>query len=146
MGVQEVQCTCPVPSTWATPPQPPGCTPHPTPPCPHALPLCAHAGGCRRDNAPTPSPLHLGYANPAPCPPAYAPRPTCMPSPFATGGTVPWPVPSARLCKTHCPVYTPTCVQGGGCVSGAVCNPGGAVGKWKGGCTKAGVQKGASDR
>jgi len=80
---------------------------HPSLPRPHALPLCAHAGGRRRDNAPTPSPLHPGYANPAPRPPAYAPRPTRTPSPFAAGGTVPRPVPSARLRKPRRPVYAP---------------------------------------
>src|SRR6266702_5060856 len=36
------------------------------------------------------------------------PCPACMPSPFATGGTVPQPVSSAMLCKP-CPlVYAPT--------------------------------------
>src|SRR6266702_4997622 len=39
---------------------------HLPPPCLHALPLCTHAGGCRRDSMPTPSPLHLSYANPIP--------------------------------------------------------------------------------
>ncbi len=48
--------------------------------------------------------LCLCYSNTSP---DYMPCPTCTPSPFATGGTVPRPVPSTRLCKPHPLVYAP---------------------------------------
>ena len=110
---------------------------------------------------PTHSPLCPDY--PMATPPVYAPHPARTPSLFARmlgaqedrgnackghaskvgrnpGGG------AARKQKGRCTKagvrkgeVHPVCVQGGGCASGVVRNPGGVAGKWKGGHTKAGV-------